>query len=159
MFAHHKKVESIRYAVVMLGLKAMKQFAMVLAMSNINDKPHELLVTALLRARMCELLAVQRNDLTRETLFTVGLLSVLDALLDMQMDELLASLSMADEINAALLTREGEAGAVLECVIAYEQGRWDDAAVGIFDPDQLHNAYFEAVSWSDAVAAEISQPA
>jgi len=154
IFSLPKKVESIHHAVIVLGLKAVKQLTMVMSLSNVDDKPHELLVTALLRAKMCELLAEVQGNRNKDSFFIVGLFSVLDALLDMPMDELLASLSMADEINSALLSREGAAGKVLEGVIAYEHGQWDHPAIEAFDSEQLSNAYFEAVSWSDSVAAE-----
>ncbi len=157
MFSLPKKVESLRHAVVFLGLKTVKEMVMVLAMSDAKDKPHELLVTSLVRAKMCELLASSSALSNNEGCFVVGLFSVLDALLDMEMVKLLPSLSLSDEINQALLTHEGVAGEVLAAVIAYEQGQWDSPAMKRFEQEHINKAYFDALAWAGDVEASIRQ--
>ena len=71
------------------------------------DVRDELVSLALRRARMCEAPAGSALPDERETLFTIGLFSVADALLDRPMAEVLDSLPFTDEIQAALLRREG----------------------------------------------------
>ncbi len=156
-FSLPKKVESLRHAVVFMGLKAVKEMVMVLVMSGANDKPHELLVTSLVRAKMCELMADSCSPANKEGCFVVGLFSVLDALLDMDMTELLKSLSLSDEISQALLQREGVAGEVLAAVIAYEQGQWDLPVMEKFEKEHLNQSYFAALSWAGDIDASISQ--
>jgi len=157
MFSLPKKVESLRHAVVFLGLKTVKEMVMVLAMSGANDKPHELLVTSLVRAKMCEFLAALSSLPNKEGCFVVGLFSVLDALLDMEMAELLPSLSLSDEINQALLEREGVAGDVLAVVVAYEQGQWDLPVMQKFEQEHINKAYFDALAWAGDIDASIRQ--
>jgi len=154
-FSLPKKVESLHHTVVLLGLKTVKEMVMVLVMSGANDKPHELLVTSLVRAKMCELLAESSSLPNKEGCFVVGLFSVLDALLDMEMAELLRSLSLSDELNKALLQREGVTGEVLAAVIAYEQGQWNFPVMEKFDKEHLNKAYFGALSWAGDIDASI----
>ena len=73
----------MREALTLLGTRTVRRWATVMAMSAIPDAPHELVAIALHRARMCEMLAGSALPEERETLFTIGLFSVADALLDM----------------------------------------------------------------------------
>ena len=73
---------------------------------------------------MCEVLAGSALPEERETLFTIGLFSVADALLDAPMEEVLDSLPFTEEIQAALLRREGPKGELLAAVTAYERGEF-----------------------------------
>ena len=73
---------------------------------------------------MCEILAGSALPEERETLFTIGLFSVADALLDVPMAEVLDSLPFTEEIQAALLRREGPKGELLAAVTAYERGEF-----------------------------------
>ena len=103
---------------------------------------------ALRRARMCEVLAGSALPEERETLFTIGLFSVADALLDAPMADVLDSLPFTDEIQAALLRREGPKGELLAAVTAYERGEFPtltaaDAGVS------LAGAYRAALEWAD----------
>ena len=157
MFSLPKKVESLRQAVVFLGLKTVKEMVMVLAMSDTKDKPHELLVTSLVRAKMCELLATSSNLPNDEGCFIVGLFSVLDALLDVEMAKLLPALSLSDDINQALLMREGDIGDVLAAVVAYEQGQWDLPVLQKFEQAHMNKAYLAALAWAGDVDASIRQ--
>ena len=70
---------------------------------------------------MCELLAQEMTYNYRETFFLVGLFSVLDALMDMPMTEIVASLPLDDMIVQALLHHEGALGLTLRSVLAYER--------------------------------------
>ena len=56
-FGLRREITSVRQALVLLGLENIRRWATLLALAGVDDKPHELLVTALLRARMCEQLA------------------------------------------------------------------------------------------------------
>ncbi len=153
-FALPAKMKSLQQVIIYLGLQVVKQWAIVLALTAINDKPNELLTTALIRAKMCEQLATM-NDLTNKNiLFMVGLFSMLDALLDMSMTDILDTLSLADEINQALLEHKGSAGKILGNVIAYEQGHWDEIA-NIDNPTQksLQQSYIDAVAWAREAAS------
>jgi len=56
-FALPRKVESLHQAIVYLGNAPIKTCTTLIALSGIDDKPSELLTVALVRGKMCELLA------------------------------------------------------------------------------------------------------
>jgi c-di-GMP phosphodiesterase len=148
IYTQARKVESIHQALRLVGLTAMTNIVSLFLLANIDDKPHELLVTAMVRAKMCEQLARLMQQGNSATFFIVGLLSVLDAFMDRPMPDILPALPLADEIVAALLAHEGMLGATLHCVLAYEQGDWE-AVYNLGCPrDLLVKTYLEALMWA-----------
>ena len=140
----------MREALSLLGTRTIRRWATVMALSAIPDAPHELVAIALHRARMCEVLAGNAPADDRETLFTIGLFSVADGLMDMTMEEVLESLPFADEIRAALLRHEGPKGELLAAVLAYERGEFPSAPSGRADGGvSLAGAYRAALEWAD----------
>jgi c-di-GMP phosphodiesterase len=149
-------VRSVREALLRLGTRAVHQWATVLALAGIPNRSPELLTTALLRARMCELLVSRSDDGCAERAFVVGLFSVLDALLDVPMDEVLELLSLEPVISEALRTRCGTEGAALAAVLAYERGApaKEGHDVGT-DLGAVGAAYAEALAWTQTLATRI----
>ncbi len=154
-FALPRKVESIHQAVIYVGLQLIKHWATLLAMSQVDDKPRELMVTALVRGKMAELLAKELKQPQPESFFTVGLFSALDALMDNSMEEILTQLPLADHISAALLERTGIHGQVLDCVLAYERGEWQEVQCNILSIKEIRGCYLEALSWADHICREL----
>ena len=145
-FALPRTVSSVREALTLLGARTVRRWAVVMAISALPDVHDELVSLALRRARMCEMLAGSALPEERETLFTIGLFSVADALLDAPMAEVLESLPFTDEIQAALLRREGPKGELLSSVIAYERGEFPSLpSPGV----SLASAYRAALEWAD----------
>jgi EAL and modified HD-GYP domain-containing signal transduction protein len=113
----------------------------------------EIMTLSLVRARMCELLAeLSGVPRARGSLFLVGMLSVLDQLLETPMETLTDSMELAPDVKNALLYRHDFYGDTLALVEAYEQGWWDHvdalcASVGV-SPDALGPLYVEAVTWA-----------
>ncbi len=157
-YASRAKIESIRRAMVLIGLQALKQWASIIALSRMSDKPSELITLTLTRARMMELLAEQSNVQNKEIYFTVGMFSFIDAFFDQTKANILASLPFSDLVNAALLQYAGPVGKILQAVEAHEQGHWQNidwdtlSGFGIA-PDLFEEAYLQALIW----AAEIMQ--
>lgn len=149
-----RKIESIHQALVMLGNQWLKTWASLLLLSSIHDKPQELMQMAMARAKMCELLATAKRLSPKETFFTAGLFSVLDALMDQPMEDVLNALPLSQEINDALLRREGNLGAVLQCVLDYERGNWDAVLHIGLQQGEITQAYLEAITWANQVSKE-----
>jgi EAL and modified HD-GYP domain-containing signal transduction protein len=149
-----RKVDSIHQAITLLGLRTIKTWITIIAQSKFDDKPYELMITSLIRARLCELLADAMGE-SNESLFVVGLFSTLDALLDKPMDEVLQELPLTDEVNDAILNHQGPMGQILHSVIAYEQGDWEQISDLGLDNQSLKNAYLEAIQWTRDVGREI----
>jgi EAL and modified HD-GYP domain-containing signal transduction protein len=154
-FGLPRHVESLRQAIMLLGLNKLRNWVNLLALSNLNGKPHELSITALTRARLCELIATKTNQIVRkDAYFTVGLLSTLDAFLDTPLEELLGHLSLSEQLNQAILHHAGPEGKALSMVQKHEYGQWHEidweyfAELGI-TPETLAEIYLEALRWVD----------
>jgi len=150
------EVKSIRQAIIYLGLQHIRNWACIVSMGSVNDKPQELMSMALLRAKMCEIIAASDDSEQQGMYFTVGLFSMLDSFFDLPMREILASLPLAEEVNNALLRREGKLGEVLSCVEAYERARWDVVDGYGLDHLRVRNAYLEALDWATAALESLN---
>ena len=146
-----RKLSSVREAIVYVGLNRIKTWATLLLVSSGDCKPAHLVVAAATRAKMCEMLASHVFSET-DGFFTCGLLSLLDALMDRPMTEILGMLPLNGEMNAALLNQEGKYGQALKCVIEYEQGNWDCVAFGNLSAETIRECYLQAISWSRGFA-------
>ncbi len=154
-FARRTRIESLRQALLVLGLRTVAAWVTVLVLTGVERKPVELVRTALVRARMCELLAGALGSVSREAAFLTGLLSVLDAVLDRPLREALAEVPLASEVEAALLEREGLLGLVLRAVLAYETGDWDAAPALPLAPGLLTDAYIDALAFAAEILAAL----
>jgi EAL and modified HD-GYP domain-containing signal transduction protein len=140
-------ITSIRQAVMMLGSRGVSRWALLVALTGGPSTPRELSVVGLTRARMCELLGSGREDVGGDQLFTVGLLSVADALLDVPLETIVDELPLADEVSAALLRRDGPAGSILNAVVSYEQGEFDAASLQSHSRG-IATSYRDALGWA-----------
>jgi EAL and modified HD-GYP domain-containing signal transduction protein len=147
-FSLPRRVDSIRDALALLGTLNVRKWAMLMALADSQDKPRELVVTGLVRARMCQLLADAYGHRDAEGAFTTGLFSVVDALTDRSMVELLQSLPLSREIIQALLTYDGTKGRILRAAVAYERGNFGE--LGDVPPTRvpLSDLYAQAVEWA-----------
>jgi EAL and modified HD-GYP domain-containing signal transduction protein len=106
-----------------------------------------------LRGRLCELIALASGiPKAGGPLFIVGVLSLLDVLLGLSMEELAARMELAPDVRRALLAREDFYGATLALVEAYEEGCWDEVIarcgeVGV-QPHVLRGLYFVSLEWA-----------
>jgi len=152
-YALPRTIESLRQAITLLGLNIIKNWINLLAMANLGDKPLELSIAALTRARMCEVIATTMNTKPRQdSFFTVGLLSTLDAFMDVPLEILLGNISLSVQLNEALLKHLGDEGKVLDIVEHYERAEWDMIdwnylAARNIDPDRLSHIYLDALQW------------
>ena len=153
-----KKVESIHQALLLLGTRFISRWISIILLANIAEKPHDLMATSLMRAKMCELLGEAMKQQEKDVFFTVGLFSVLDALLDTPLPDVLASLPLAEELNRALLDYEGILGETLYCVLAYEHGNWQEVGCGELSQRTITAAYLQAIAWAHDIAAQLGAP-
>jgi len=151
-----RQIDSVRQAAIRLGLQKICQIVTLIAMSGIADKPRPLLETALVRARMCEILGGRIRPESAEICFTVGLFSCLDAFLDRPLPEILKDLPITPEIREALLSRHGPMGRMLTTVLAFEQGDWDTVRQFGVDDATVQTAYLNAVSWGNVETKALS---
>ena len=149
------EVKSIQQAIAMIGLQQLRSWMMLLMMATVDDKPHELTAVALQRAKMCEMLGKALGERKAESYFLIGLLSVLDAIMDLPMVQVVESLSLTAEITEALIYRKGKLGLALSAVIATEGGDWDPILQLGIKPHVWRNIYFESVKSSTLIMNEV----
>jgi len=155
-YAPPRKIESIHQAVVRLGLQTIRSWTALLAMSQVDNKPTELVVTAMIRGKMAEQMARALDAEQPDSFFTVGLFSALDALMDNSMEEILTQLPLADHIAQALLHKGGGLhGEVLNCVLAYERGEWENLGCSQLGTHRLRTCYLEAVQWANNACRQL----
>lgn len=154
-------IESLSHALRLLGRDPLYRWLSLLLVSGRSgdtEAQREMMKSALLRGRMCEMAgdelrgAVHRDLPTSETLFLVGLFSRLDTLLSMTMEDVLSQISLSQDVVDALVERTGKAGVILTAVEAYETADWGDAeehfrSIGA-DPSIMPDIYLDAVAWA-----------
>jgi len=150
-----RTVESLRQAIVMLGIDNLRRMCTVVSMMGFDDHPTSLLVGALIRARMCEQLGRLGGARDTGAFFITGLFSMLDVLLRQPMSRILAELPLSQPVIQALVGEEGDLGAALRCTRAYEQGKWEKVAYGQLEMRTIRATYLEAVFWAEETRASM----
>lgn len=145
------QVTSIHDAVLRFGLDRLQSWASMLVLSGVDDKPIELFNTSLIRAKFCELVGTKVGDLSRDSYFTVGLFSTLDAVMDASLEELLGQLNFDPKIKAALVDSHGSLGVALNAAKAVEQGEIDFELPNGLTPAELSKLYLEAMEFANSV--------
>lgn len=146
------EVESIRQAIVLVGPPVLRQLAGLLLAQQVVSKPLEATRLALARSQMCATIGEAMGD-ARPAYHTVGMLSAVDLLTDVPLDEAIAGLPLTEEVSDAVLHHAGRLGRVLQAVRLYERCDWDDPVLSSFDPGLMSEAYLSGLSWADEVLA------
>lgn len=149
-----RRMNSLREAVVYLGRERIRNIVALLLMARVDDKPVELLTSALVRARFCQLFALECDLDQPDAYFTTGLFSVLDALMDLSMAEVLQKLPVSDDLAMALLEQRGPMGHSLTLAVDLERGAcFRRPPPGDLPEDALARIHHEAREWGDSVVA------
>ncbi len=130
IFEFQSEIRSIPHALSLLGERAMRKWISLVSVASLGDEAADgLLKLPLLRAMFCELIG-KKVGMFREAneLFLLGLLSVMDALLNMPMADVLAEIPVDDEIKKALLGFPSRYRPIFEAVLDYESGTWEQLA-------------------------------
>jgi len=155
IFRRRSEISTIKQALVLLGSMELKRFIGMMFATNVNpEKPTELIKLAMARAKFCELSAGQVTPHLDESIaFLTGLLSMIDAILDDDIDTILAKLPLAQEIKDTLITHKGVMAALIKLVELIEQAEWDKTAIVIdklaLSKEQVIQDYSKAISWAD----------
>jgi EAL and modified HD-GYP domain-containing signal transduction protein len=144
-FGLRSDVRSIGQALALLGVANVRRWTTLSVLASIDDKPTELTATALIRARFCELAGERLNIGSPAELFTLGLFSVIDGMMDAPMHDVVASLPLADDMREALVMRRGPKGQLLDCVASLETGDYGADAM-VPGADEL---YLKALVWAN----------
>ncbi|CDI01062.1 putative Diguanylate phosphodiesterase [Candidatus Competibacter denitrificans Run_A_D11] len=149
------RIDSIQRAIVLLGTRNVRAWATLVSLANIDNHRSDLITIALERAKMCELLAAAMGIKQKESGYTVGLLSVLDAMTQAPMANVLATLPLDEDINEALLRHEGPLGRILACTLAYERCDWEGLDTLGLEMNQINDAYMTALAEAYRISCEL----
>jgi len=163
-FGLRSEIRSVAHALSLLGERELRKWIAVVSVGVLADgKPDELMTVPLVRGRFCELLAplagmpAHANDL-----FLMGLLSVMDAILDKPLHSILAELPVRAEIKDALQARKGLYWQLLELATAHERADWEKVSALVSETgmkeDQVSALYVAAVDWSTALRRNVRVP-
>jgi c-di-GMP phosphodiesterase len=155
MYSLSRTVDSVRQAAVTLGINHLKNWINLLALGTLDNKPQILIDTAMIRAKMCELIgeAISQKE-SAEEYFTVGLFSIIDAFFDTPLAELIKKLSLNKTMTDALLSKKGLMGKTLTVVIQYQEGSLDTETMALLsehhiDAQKLNAYYFSSLAWTE----------
>lgn len=147
-FFRQQTVTSIHEALLRLGQRRVRAWSTLIVLDDIEHRPDELLVTAMIRGRLCELAAAAAGRAPVEPYYTVGLFSLIDAFMDAALPDLVSVLPFAPEIVGALLDGTGPYADVLGGVVAYAEGRFESADELLPGID-LRALYLDALAWAE----------
>ena len=151
------EVHSIPHALSLLGERGVRRWVSMIAVACMADgKPAELMTLPLIRARFCELLGPSARLAARgNDLFLLGLLSAMDAILDMRMSDVLQEITIRSDIRDALIGRPNALRDIFDLVLNYERGNFEEIAsasqrLGIGE-EVIPALYLESVDWAQQI--------
>ncbi len=156
IFGFKSEIHSVRHALSMLGERDVRRWVrLVAAVGAGQETTSDLVLSALVRARFGELLA-PRIPHGESDLFLLGLLSLIDAMLEMPMEEVLGKLPLDHETKAVLLGQPSVLRPVYQLMLARESGEWMASAELSqsmhLDPDDVAGFYWQAQQWAREVS-------
>lgn len=143
-----RTVGTVREALVLVGWRRLQSWLSLLLFSGGGGLSTEVMTSALVRARMCELLSARVAGGHSEMAFTAGMLSILDVLLGVPLQDVLCQLPLADDVREAVVSHAGPIGTVLADVIDYQFGSPETARRSGLTYAALQSACFDALAWS-----------
>lgn len=126
-FAVHHETISVRQALVRVGISQLKQWIYLLSFEdNTSNSSEELLKTSFMRANFASVLVkkMKKFEINTSDAYLLGMFSTLEYMVDATMEEILQEIPIIDEVKAALISKEGKAGALYELILCYERAEW-----------------------------------
>jgi c-di-GMP-related signal transduction protein len=163
-FGLRSEIHSVAHALSLLGELELRKWIAVVSVGVLADgKPDELMTVPLIRGRFCELMAPFAGMPAHASdLFLLGLLSVMDAILDQPLDAILAELPVRREIKDALQAQKGLYWQLLEIAIAHERADWEKVSALVsdtgMDEEKVSSLYVSAVDWSTDLRRNVAAP-
>ncbi|MFT5814711.1 MAG: EAL and modified HD-GYP domain-containing signal transduction protein [Psychroserpens sp.] len=155
IFKRRSEISTIKQALVTLGSAELKRFLGLIFTANINpEKPAELINSAMARAKFCELMASQvKSPIDNSIAFLTGLLSLIDAIVDEDLESILTKLPLAQEMKDTLLTRESDTAALIILIELIERAEWSKTTTIMeklgLEKASVLKSYNEAMTWAD----------
>ncbi|WP_334190367.1 EAL and HDOD domain-containing protein [Noviherbaspirillum sp.] len=161
------RIDSLHQALMVLGRNQLQRWLQIMLYAPAGPQGTRmmpLLTQATTRGRLLELAAQKLRPGNRgiaDTAFTVGIMSLMDSLFGMPMEEILMQMPVTKEVGDALLYRRGYFG---ELLVLAEQTEWADKGAtellhGIeglrLSHHDLYALQLAAFEWSDQVTRHV----
>jgi c-di-GMP-related signal transduction protein len=158
LFGFPLEIKSIRHAIAVLGEREMRRWIrLVVTVGAAEQRCSELVLMGLTRARFCELLSDRLQSNT--DLFLMGLLSIMDAILEVNMDVLLEQLPVERETKTALLGQNSSLRPLYQLMLAQESGEWSQSsalAKQLKLPDEeVASTWWQALRWAQEATSSV----
>ncbi|HEY6488189.1 MAG: HDOD domain-containing protein [Terracidiphilus sp.] len=157
MFGFRSEICSVRQALMILGENETRRWCrLAVTIEMAQSRTSDLMLAALTRARFCELLGPNVVDGAVD-LFLLGLLSMMDAILEIPMTSVVSALSISQEIKQALLQKECNLTPLYHLMLAVEAGEWF-TVTNLCEEMHLSemlvsDAQWKAMEWAQQVSA------
>ena len=158
LFGFSLEIKSLRHAIAVLGEREIRRWIrLVVTVGAAERTCSELVVMGLARARFCELLADRMKS--EADVFLMGLLSMMDAILEVSMDALLEQLPVDHETKAVLLGLESSLRPLYRLMLAQESGEWEEATalskqLKLRD-EEVASSWFQALHWAQEATSGV----
>ena len=155
-------INSIKRAIMILGRKQLQRWVQILlyaAKQKGGNASDALMQTATLRGKLLEFIAIAdrpHDKNHQDRAFMVGIFSLLDTLLGIEMQQIVDKLNVPEELTQALLQRSGRLGRQLALIEANEKGDVTQVQnilkeINFLSLSQLTHAELEALSWTNRI--------
>ncbi|MFA5904713.1 MAG: HDOD domain-containing protein [Desulfobacula sp.] len=155
-FSRRNSINTIKDAMAYLGTEELKRFINIVVISDLSaDKPDELIRASIIRARMCESCGkILNTSFLKDELFTLGLFSFMDAILDCKMESILCHIAFSEKMKLALLGQNKEFKIILNMVEVFEKGDWTNkifnAISGKSIESRLPDFYMDSIKMANS---------
>ena len=156
-FGFATEIHSVRHALAMLGEREVRRWVRLVAtLGACQDRPSDLILSALVRARFCETLSgkIQHGD---SDLFLLGLISAMDSILGIPMSDVLANVPLDQETAAVLRGGASRLRPLYQLMLAQESGDWESVPALAhqlnLDETAVAAASAEAMAWAREVTS------
>jgi c-di-GMP-related signal transduction protein len=160
-FTSTRKITSIQHGLSILGIESFRKWVSLAMVQNLStNKPQELVKISMTRAKFLELIGLN-SKLKKHSneMMLVGILSVLDAMLEKPMSQIVSELPISENIKKALILETGDYTQAYRTVLEFEQGHFEQVK-GCLENlgvrcEQIPNFYYEAIGWAEELFASM----
>ena len=155
IFKREATIQSIKQAILVLGIEELRRFICLLFTAQFSmGKPKQLTVMALTRGRFCELMVkATLPTYSQSSAFLIGLLSLIDAMVDGDIQELMDKLPLHQDMKNAIIIRQGESANFLALCELFERAEWENIEQFCqkikVDREQSDVSFQDAIIWAD----------
>jgi EAL and modified HD-GYP domain-containing signal transduction protein len=153
-----REIKSLHDAIVLLGWRRLQSWIALLIATHRDETSQEELANALIRSRMCEMIAERVNPGLKDEALTAGMLSTLDLLLKIPLHAIIESLPVHPELEAAVLLHEGIVGGIVADAIDVQLGKLEVAVRSGLPEDKMQSIYISALDWYNQAFASTNLP-